>query len=106
MRDTGYLGNYALIPSDGTVCFKTQVAVRAQLLSANEWEYFILNGEDMGADRSEEVAKWLEPLLNDFEKEARSKIAGMEQWDGQEVAVGLIRERWLQIVEGLAAVDR
>lgn len=104
MQDTGYLGNYALIPSDGTVCFKTQVAVRAQLLSANEWEYFSLNGEDMSADRSNEVAQWLEPLFKDYEKEARRRIADMNASDEQEVAVNLIRERWTQIADGLAAV--
>lgn len=102
LQNTGYLGNYVLIPSQGKFCFKTQVAVRAELLSANEWEYFSLNGEDMGADRSKDVGKWLEPLLAEYAEEARTWIGMLKHEDS--VAVGLIKTRWEQILEGLAAV--
>lgn len=111
MQDTGYLGNYALIPDFDSprpshtrakkICFKTQVAIRAELLSANEWEYFALNGEDMGVDQSEQVESWLKPLFKDFRREALASIKELKSREKQGAAVKLALGRWLEIRDAL-----
>lgn len=127
LQDVGFLGGYALLPieypcynkaQDGRkscrdhcrqpweLCFKTQVAVRAVLLTANEWEYFVTNGEDLSGDQSAAVNKWLQPHLQDLRTEALQKQADLQRLcDGEgsplsedrAVGVKMLRDRWAQI---------
>lgn len=104
LQDTGYLGNYSYIPTEGVFCFRTQVAIRAQLFSANEWEFFYLNGVDMGVDREREVKEWLQGPLEDYLAEVRERLHRYENWwveKGEEAALEVIKERWKQIEEGV-----
>lgn len=124
LQDVGFLGAYALLPSeypctlsnaklkaDGCaancqqpweICFKTQVAVRAVLLTANEWEYFVGSGEDMTADQSGPVLKWLQPHLQGLSADATKKVVALKQLaeaigDEHAVGVSMLIERWEQI---------
>jgi hypothetical protein len=126
LQDVGFLGGYALLPIEypcyrkspdadppckdhcrqpWELCFKTQVAVRAVLLTANEWEYFVTNGEDLSGDQSAAVNKWLQPHLQDLSTEALKKHADLQKLlDGDEplsedraVGVRMLQDRWSQI---------
>jgi hypothetical protein len=121
LQDVGFLGAYALLPSSYScnhsksakncaascrqpweICFKTQVAVRAVLLTANEWEYFVTNGEDLSGDKSVAVNDWLRPHLQSLNSEAAWKIQALDELDqdvGRDhaLAVSMMRERWTQI---------
>ena len=126
LQDVGFLGSYALLPieypcyckiQDDSIpckdhcrqpwelCFKTQVAVRAVLLTANEWEYFVTNGEDLSGDQSAAVNKWLKPHLQDLRTEALQKCTDLQRLrntktpssEYRAVAVGMLEDRWLQI---------
>jgi len=121
LQDVGFLGAYALLPSAYScphikapktcttkcrqpwdICFKTQVAVRAVLLTANEWEYFVTNGEDLSGDKSAAVNAWLRSHLQGLRAEAGQKIQALEALDGDVsrdhgLAVSMMRERWSQI---------
>lgn len=132
LQDVGFLGAYALLPGeypcdhsgatkqDGDdspdltegcsatcrqpweLCFKTQVAVRAVLLTANEWEYFVTNGEDLSGDKSTAVNEWLRPHLQALKSEATEKIVALEKLstallEEHAVAVSMLKERWGQI---------
>ena len=114
LQDMGYLGGYSLIPSTNEICFKTQVAVRAQLLTSNEWEYFVSSGEDLGEDKSDEVAAWLKPHFEGYRKTAEYErnlmqkrydtYTGHEGGKGNPVrATSLLVERWSQIIDALTA---
>lgn len=109
LQDVGYLGSYALLPATNEICFKTQVAVRAELLTANEWEYFISNGEDLSNDQSEKVKRWLEPFLDGYRSDAESKIAelkAMKTAKSEAGPVQLLLARWQQIYDALDAFIR
>lgn len=127
LQDVGFLGAYALLPAASDdrpcerqrakkwdegceakcrqsweICFKTQVAVRAVLLTANEWEYFVTNGEDLSGDKSDAVLMWLRPFLADLRDESLKKIEVLEEMDKtvedeHKVAVSMLRNRWKQI---------
>lgn len=128
LQDVGFLGGYALLPieypcynkspdDDGDkpckdhcrqpweLCFKTQVAVRAVLLTANEWEYFVTNGEDLSGDQSAAVNKWLKPHLQGLRTEALKKQADLQELretekalsEDRAVAINMLEERWSQI---------
>lgn len=120
MQDVGFLGAYALLPSEypcerktakacemkcrqpWEICFKTQVAVRAVLLTANEWEYFVTNGEDLSGDKSGVVFEWLKPFLEELKREAEEKVRVLGEMEGgveREFAgaVGLLKGRWEQV---------
>ena len=128
LQDVGFLGGYALLPveypcaressddslGDGCsdncrqpweLCFKTQVAARAVLLTANEWEYFVTNGEDLSGDQSAAVNKWLRPHLQSLSTEALKKYVDLQKLlDGDKplsedraVGVRMLHERWSQI---------
>lgn len=115
------MGAYALLPSSypcnhskvpktcvtkcrqpWEICFKTQVAVRAVLLTANEWEYFVTNGEDLSGDKFAAVNEWLRPHLQGLRSEATEKIQALEALSGDvsrdhDLAVSMMKERWTQI---------
>lgn len=126
LQDVGFLGGYALLPIEypcyskagdtdipckdhcrqpWELCFKTQVAVRAVLLTANEWEYFVTNGEDLSGDQSAAVNKWLHPYLQDLKEEALKNCIDLQKLrdtettssENRAVAVGMLLDRWDQI---------
>ncbi|KAM0718118.1 hypothetical protein Q7P37_006450 [Cladosporium fusiforme] len=124
LQDVGFLGAYALLPSEHPcerqnakgwaegceakckqpweICFKTQVAVRAVLLTANEWEYFVTNGEDLSGDKSAAVHEWLHPLLGELRSETTKKKVLLEEMEGNvddehKVAASMLKNRWDQI---------
>lgn len=108
LQDVGFLGGHALLPATNDLCFKTQVAVRAMLLTCNEWEYYVTNGEDLAEDQLTAVKEFIRPLLQQYQKEARSKSVAL----GQRVASGkaaeenelaLLQTRWSQIDDAIAA---
>lgn len=75
--------------------------MRAVLLTANEWEYFVTNGEDLSGDKSGVVFEWLKPFLEELKREAEGKVRALGEMEGVEGefagAVGLLRGRWEQI---------
>ena len=105
LQDVGYLGGYALSPATNAICFKTEVAVRAKLLTSNEWEYFISNGEDLSVDKSPEVKRFLITLFAEHRKQVMEtlvKLNGVEEYRGSAAHTTLFF-RWTQILEGLEA---
>lgn len=104
LQDVGFLGAYALLPATNELCFKTQVAVRAVLLTCNEWEYFMTNGEDLSSDRSTAVEDYMRPLLSAYHKDALSNLKWLHARRGHmEPATDLLISRWTQIREALEA---
>ncbi|KAK3696763.1 hypothetical protein LTR37_017787 [Vermiconidia calcicola] len=103
LQDVGYLGGYALSPASNEICFKTEVAVRATLLTSNEWEYFIASGEDLSVDKSAEVKRYLETLFAEHckhVKETMEKLRGLDEYSGSAPHTTLLL-RWTQVLEGL-----
>lgn len=107
LRDVGFLGAYALLPASNELCFKTQVAVRAVLLTCNEWEYFVANGEDLGDDQTPAVRSFMEPLLSAYHTTAVDKLKLLASpdmhEDYKEVQVALLETRWMQIRDAIDA---
>lgn len=108
LADVGYEGNYALDPNTMELCFRTQVAVRSVLLSANEWEFFMGSGEDITEDQSGAVKKWLSDRVEEYVQEARKsrgRLAEMrtsEQRAAVKSRIDLVEERWKEIETGLS----
>ena len=100
LQDVGFLGAYALLPQSNELCFKTQVAVRARLLTANEWEYFMTNGEDMSSDQSVAVKAFMVPLMRTYYDECVVRIGSL---GGESTAAGLMKTRWTQIQRAVDA---
>lgn len=76
--------------------------MRAVLLTANEWEYFVTNGEDLSGDKSAAVNDWLRPHLQGLSQEATQKVQALEELGGnvdqdQALAVLMTKNRWSQI---------
>jgi len=103
LQDVGFLGGYALLPAENELCFKTQVAVRAMLLSANEWEHFMGSGEDLTIDHTPNVNAWVQELLVDYRELAAQRLAKMDKIEWNDVARASLTLRWSQIVD---AIDR
>ena len=93
LQDVGFLGAYALLPAKNELCFKTQVAVRAAVLTCNEWEFFVACGEDLTVDRTPEVNAFVKPLLAEYRKEAARYCD----------AHGMLGLRWTQILDAIDA---
>jgi hypothetical protein len=106
LQDVGYLGSYALLPATNELCFKTEVAIRAELLTSNEWEYFMSTGEDMTQDRSKDVLQWLKPLMDGYRKKSAQELDALAVIDydtasPEASAMSLIIARWKQILQAL-----
>ncbi|KAK6429405.1 hypothetical protein LTR95_014449 [Oleoguttula sp. CCFEE 5521] len=125
LQDLGYLGSYALLPVDNPCkgddyhayycedqvwepCFKTQVAVRAAVLSCNEWEYFATSGEDLGKDKCQAVLDWLQPHIDRAWREAQDHLMRYhpEKDTQNAVALALLNTRWTQICLAFGSVRR
>ncbi|KAK5133442.1 hypothetical protein LTR08_007684 [Meristemomyces frigidus] len=109
LQDVGFLGAYALLPATNELCFKTQVAVRAVLLTCNEWEYFMASGEDLRADQTAAVKAYLMPLLSRYSTLATDNLNLLlsERPVGyQQSAADVLITRWTQIQEALVAYVR
>nr|OQO32313.1 hypothetical protein B0A51_00372 [Rachicladosporium sp. CCFEE 5018] len=122
LQDLGYLGSYALLPAENSCsgspncsrcgaqvwepCFKTQVAVRAAVLSCNEWEYFATNGEDLVEDQSDAVFAWLRPFLDEYRLESEREVSAIDRLcvtDKENAAAwASLHTRWRQIRDALA----
>ncbi|EMC98037.1 hypothetical protein BAUCODRAFT_67154 [Baudoinia panamericana UAMH 10762] len=107
LQDVGFLGAYALLPAENELCFKTQVAVRAALLTSNEWEYFVTNGEDMTEDQTPAVLRFMHPLLVRYHNDATGELTIIEEQivdgSGPSTQLLLLRSRWRQIQDALEA---
>jgi hypothetical protein len=100
LQDVGFLGGYALLPASNELCFKTQVAIRATFLTANEWEYYVQNGEDLGEDATFEVEKRVHKLCGVYMEQklqATEALSNLEQTP----IVASLTERWAQIKRAL-----
>ncbi|WPH01815.1 Hypothetical protein R9X50_00466900 [Acrodontium crateriforme] len=106
LQDLGFLGGYALLPATNELCFKTQVAVRAALLTCNEWEYFAGNGEDLTGDKADAVREYLIPLLREYSTDCVKKTEEIGKLrhkvdDLQRGSLDMLQTRWNQISDAL-----
>ncbi|KAK4042175.1 hypothetical protein C8A01DRAFT_44824 [Parachaetomium inaequale] len=96
LDERGFLGNYVL--DAGTVCYRTQVAVRLLCVSAGEWERLVHEGEDGGEALQEEVDRLLVGMLRRYRGTVEGRVQEIE---GLEVGLPSQREvlctRWRQI---------
>ncbi|KAK8104002.1 Ribosomal lysine N-methyltransferase s.t1.c11 [Apiospora kogelbergensis] len=85
LSEVGFLGGYVL--DAGTVCYRTQVALRAlcclQTGREEEWRRFIEDGEDADAARQGEVDGLFVSMLEEYRDQTIgktiSKVAAMEE---------------------------
>ncbi|KAK3298349.1 uncharacterized protein B0H64DRAFT_384813 [Chaetomium fimeti] len=78
LEERGFLGNYVV--DAGTVCYRTQVALRVLCVSPGQWERLVSEGEDGGEALQEEVDRLLLGLLRRY----RGTVAGkIEEVEGQ-----------------------
>ena len=77
-------------------------------MARDDWEYFALNGEDSGKDRTKEVRAFVSELLRGWRVQVEDLVGVLEsslgeigEVDGKRVAYGLLKERWLQIVRAI-----
>lgn len=76
------------------------------LLTANEWEFFMSSGEDIGVDMSSKVVEWVRDKVRKWLIRAREVIDGVEKLirKGDRKAVKarmeLVLNRWLELEEG------
>ncbi|KAK3114404.1 hypothetical protein LTR53_007329 [Teratosphaeriaceae sp. CCFEE 6253] len=106
LQDVGFLGGYALLPASNELCFKTQVAVRAILLTCNEWEYYVANGEDLAEDHSEAVIAFVKALLREYRGDALRKHGKVHLMKSQQTSeiddeLRLLECRWRQIIDAI-----
>lgn len=121
LQDLGFLGAYALLPAEyhtpdngcgidcvqpWDICFKTQVAIRAAILTCNEWEYFVTNGEDLSGDKSAMVRQWLLPHLQKYHGDLTAKVDVDEYLQdftlaAYPVGIWLLKTRWEQILDAV-----
>lgn len=72
------------------------------LLTCNEWEYFVTNGEDLSIDYSSAVKDFVKDFLGHYRKDAMQKIDEI-QAQGDGLAQVILRMRWTQIIEAIDA---
>ncbi len=75
------------------------------LLTCNEWEYFVANGEDLGGDQSGAVRKFVGPLLKQYFDEAAENLVRVafrrEDAIDMNNEFELLDTRWTQIAQAL-----
>ena len=105
IQDLGFLGSYALVPATNELCFRTQVALRATVLTCNEWEHFAANGEDLGTDQTPDVNRQVSMFLLQYRQDALQKLQKIQALPAG-VPTALLRSRWTQIVDAIDAFTK
>lgn len=96
LEERGFLGNYVL--DAGTVCYRTQVALRVLCVTPGQWERLVSEGEDGGEGLQEEVDRLLLGLLRKWRGVVAGKIEEVEGLDvGQACQREVLGARWRQI---------
>ncbi|EAQ89816.1 hypothetical protein CHGG_06435 [Chaetomium globosum CBS 148.51] len=96
LEERGFLGNYVL--DAGTVCYRTQVALRVLCVTPGQWERLVSEGEDGGEGLQEEVDRLLLGLLRKWRGVVAGKIEEVEGLDvGQACQRQILCARWRQI---------
>ena len=96
LKHAGFLGNYAL--DKGTICYRTQTALRILCIPPRQWQRFVDGLDDGDKDKSK-VDIVLERLLKVSAKQAEDKIDTLS-----ELGVGapgqkqILIARWKQIL--------
>ena len=103
LQDVGFLGGYAYLPATHELCFKTQVAIRASILTANEWEYYMENGEDLGEDQTSRVEKIVQVMFLPYNQQGQRAIVALRGMQ-QSPMTALLMERWKQIIAAHGAL--
>ncbi|CZR58438.1 uncharacterized protein PAC_08330 [Phialocephala subalpina] len=95
LKDAGFWGKYIL---DGReVCYRTQVALRAQCLSARKWQRFV-DGSDDGDEDEEAVNEVLLKVLKRYKKDADKTAKQVRAIkDGEANHRDTLARRWKQI---------
>lgn len=96
LEGAGFWGHYML--DGGTVCYRTQMALRIVCLTEKQWVQ-VRDGErdeDEDADAANEV---LHKVLRAYEKDVRKTLNGVAKATVDETIKESLRTRWLQIKE-------
>jgi len=100
LETAGFLGNYTL--DKETICYRTQVAIRALILPPQKWQNFA-NGIDSGEKDQVNVNGRLAIMLDGFRHEAWATIQRLRALGVVEGGEGAQRDvlerRWRQIIE-------
>lgn len=95
LEEEGFLGKYVL--DQGTVCYRTQVALRLLCVSLEEWRRFVVEGQD-GEVVQEEVDELLVEILERYRGTVEGTIREIE---GIEIGLpcqrAVLALRWRQI---------
>ncbi|KUJ07277.1 SET domain-containing protein [Mollisia scopiformis] len=95
LKESGFLGNYVL--DNAEVCYRTQVALRAQCLSTRKWQRF-MDGSDDGADDQEAVNEVLLKALKRYHKDTEKYFKQVSATkEGEESHRDMLSRRWKQI---------
>jgi len=103
LQDVGFLGGYAYLSATHELCFKTQVAIRATVLTANEWEYYIENGEDLAEDQTSRVEKIVQVMFLPHNEQAQRTVVALRGMQPSPMTA-LLTERWKQIITAYHAL--
>ncbi len=105
LEEEGFLGKYVL--DQGTVCYRTQVALRLACLSVGKWRRFV-SGADDGVQDQGKVDMVLGKILRKYGRDVEEIIMKVgAAKDGTVEQRDTLSKRWKQI-DGLlkSAIDR
>jgi hypothetical protein len=105
VKDAGYFGNYIL--DKESVCYRTEVALRALCMPARRWQRFVESGDDGEHDRAM-VNELLAKVLKIYVAKAESLIMQLLSLEVEDMSqVETLVRRWNQILLFLqGAIER
>lgn len=96
LEERGFLGGYVL--DAGTVCYRTQVALRLMCVPVGEWEGLVEEGEDGGEVVQREVNRLLVGILRRYRGTVEETIQELEVLEvGHPEQREVLVTRWQQI---------
>ncbi|KFY36733.1 hypothetical protein V495_07646 [Pseudogymnoascus sp. VKM F-4514 (FW-929)] len=105
VKDAGYFGNYIL--DKESVCYRTEVALRALCMPARRWQRFVESGDDGEHDRAM-VNELLAKVLKIYVAKAENLIKQLLSLEVEDMSqVETLVRRWTQILLFLeGAIER
>jgi hypothetical protein len=95
LEEIGYLGNY--IFRDGEICWRTEIALRAEVSSPEELHIFAMEGRKVSKEAEEEYKAFHDEFITKLREDIEGQVARLKLEACSDRYGQALRRRWKQI---------
>jgi hypothetical protein len=95
LEKMGYLGNYVFC--DGEICWRTEIALRAEVSSPEELHIFAMKGQKVSKEAEEEYKAFHDEFVKKLREDIEGQVTRLKSKAFSDRYGQALRRRWKQI---------